>query len=159
MQRTIAALLIAASTGALACTSPATGTLEDMMMQAIWTEHVGTIATDRRAIIHIELPALNVTGFDCLTWNVELILPPGFQMRFGNDGARGPTSYTGLAASEHRTFSVDMPGRDHQDSVEILRGWLRVQVRNPLDSAGVYLARADGSPLWLYPIRFQVAGR
>ena len=151
----IAAILALCAAPALACNTPATGTLEDMMKQAIWTEAVGTANTNRQVTVHVALPALNVAGYDCLTWDVEIVLPPGFRMR-RRDGDILPTAVTGLAAAAHHVFSVDMPGRDHISSRETVRGWLRVKVRNPLADAGVYLATASGSPLWLYPIQFHV---
>ena len=151
----IAAILALCAAPALACTSPATGTLEDMMKQAIWTDTVGTIATTPYATVHVALPALDVPGFDCLTWDVELLLPPDFRMRYPTEAS----SAANLAASANKTFRVQMARRDHQSAVEIVRTWLRVKVRNPLASPGVYLANATGSSLWLYPVKFQVSGR
>ena len=158
MRTTIIAALLLASTGALACTSPATGTLEDIMRQATWTDEAGTIGTHSKATIHVALPALALHGFSCLTWNVEIVLPPVFRMDSDHNGEFAPTAAVGLASDAHHVFLVDMPGRDNNTSVEVVRGWLRVKIRNPLDSPGVFLSTKDGSPLWLYPIRFQVSG-
>ena len=58
--KTLPAILALLAAPALACTSPATGTLEDMMKQAIWTDTVGTISNNPYATVHVALPALDV---------------------------------------------------------------------------------------------------
>lgn len=139
------------------CTTPATGTLEDMMAQATWTTETGSNwpPVDRTAQVTIALPALNVNGHDCLTWSVELVLPPGVVMADDAEGNPKPASKTGLATSASATFDVVVAPRLHDHHVQYLRGWLRVKVRNPSDDPGKVLHRASGSPLWLYPVSFK----
>ena len=156
MMKMIASLLALAAPVALACTSPATGTLEDMMRQATWT----TEAVVRQnypydtASVRIALPALATPGNTCLTWSVELILPPGFWVVVDGQRNAGATSFAGLAATASAIFVVTMPLRRENEHQE--RAWLRVKVRNPTDDPGITLARADGSPLWLYPVTLKV---
>ena len=135
----------------LACTSPAVGTLEDLMKQTTWAYEVGSdYWRDRDAKVQIALPALDAIGWRCLVWNVELVLPPSVNM-----AATGATAtrHTALAANATATFDVV------HDSVGLYeirneRGWLVVQVRNPTDDPGVVLHRADGSPRWFFPVNF-----
>lgn len=151
----LAALL---ATHAHPCTSPATGTLHDLMQQATWTRETGSSYTRRDARVRVALPALAPAGFGCLTWNVSLVLPPGVSMATDDEGAATASSRTGLAAADVATFNVRLGARAHNSEVRYEQGWLRIRVRNPLADAGVYLAQDDGSPLWILPVVFQLAG-
>ena len=147
-------ILIAAalfSTACLACTSPAVGTLEDVMAQATWTAKTGSDwNSNRAASVRIALPALDVAGRDCLTWSATLVLPAGATLTTeGDTGIRA-----GLAAGATATFALRVAPTSHSNEVRDERGWLRVTVRNPLDSPDVVLHGASGSPLWLYPVDF-----
>ena len=157
MMKMIASLLALAAPVALACTSPATGTLEDMMRQATWTTETKAMHRGygyRDANVRIALPALATPGNTCLTWSVELILPPDFGAALDDEGDAGATSFTDLAATASAAFVVTVPLRRENEHQE--RAWLRVKVRNPTDDPGITLVRADGSPLWLYPVTFKV---
>lgn len=154
----ILALVALAGAPALACTSPATGTLEDMMAQATWTRETGSSYTRRDAKVHVALPALAPRGFGCLTWNVALVLPQGVSMATDDEGDATASSRTGLAADAVATFDVRLGRRAHNSEIRYEQGWLRIRVRNPLDNADVFLNRQGGSPLWIYPVVFQLAG-
>lgn len=121
-------------------------------------EDAGTYHTQSKATVHVALPALALQGFSCLTWDAEIVLPPVFRMNPDSNGDFPPKAVAGLASGAHHLFQVDMPGRDFSTSAEVVRGWFRIKVRNPLADAGVYLATKDGSPLWLYAVRFHVHG-
>ena len=137
---------------AFACTTPATGTLEDLMAQAAWTTQTGSDFADRRAQINISLPALAGAGFGCLRWSVELVAPVGVTVAQDSEGNAGALSYSDLAATASVKFDIRVAHRLHNDEVRYEQAWLKVRVRNPLADAGVYLARQGGSPLWLYPV-------
>ena len=114
------------------------------MAQAAWTHSVETRHyNDRTITVEIHLPALNVAGWNCLTWSVDLILPPSASMATTGHTA---SSFTGLAASAVARFDVTFPVVRNNE-VRNSRAWLRVKVRNPSDSAGVVLHRQSGSPL------------
>ena len=152
MRRLLAIAVVFFATATWACTSPASGSLEDMMAQATWTVEAGSDwNSDRRSGVRIALPALDVTGHRCLTWSVDLVLPPGVSVT----GEGASTTRTGLAAGAEATFSVVVERALHNNEVRYERGWFRVKVRNPNDDPGVVLHRVSGSPRWLYPIDFQ----
>lgn len=151
MHRMIALLASLLSISTWACTSPAVGTLEDMLTQATWTVESGSNwSTSRTATVRVALPALNVTGHSCLTWSAVLVLPQGVTLADDATAVRN-----GLAASAAATFPVVVESAAHDDEVRYERGWLRIQVRNPHDDPGVVLHRASGSPMWLFPVNFQ----
>lgn len=151
MQRLLIALAAVMCSGAWACTTPASGTLEDAMTQATWTVETGSDwNSNRNASVRIALPALDVHGRDCLTWSVTLVLPQGVSLAAED----ATTVASGLAAGAVATFAVVLDGTSHSNEVRDEQGWFRVTVRNPLDDPGLVLHRSTGSPLWLYPIRF-----
>lgn len=158
MKAILATLVALAATASMACTTPATGTLTDAMTQAVWSTQTGSRYLTRRATIRISMPALADAGFGCLRWRVELVLPPGHAMAEDDEGNPDATELVNLAPSEVATFDVALPPRLGNHHVQYDRAWLRVRVRNPMDSPGVYLAQADGSPLWLYPVTVKVSG-
>ena len=136
-----------------ACTSPATGTLEDMMAQTTWTVESGSNwNSNRAASVRIALPALDVTGHRCLTWSVTLVLPDGVSLASEDATA----VRTGLAVDAVATFAVVVGRVAHNDEVRYERGWFRVRIRNPNDDPGVVLHRGSGSPVWLFPVTFQL---
>ena len=152
MRHLLGILAACIGTAAWACTTPAGGTLEDMMAQATWTVEAGSDwNSDRRSGVRIALPALDVTGHRCLTWSVELVLPPGVSVT----GEGASSSRTGLAADAEAAFSIAVETALHSNEVRYERGWFRVEVRNPNDDPGVVLHRVSGSPRWLFPIDFQ----
>ena len=153
MQRIIAMALALVCGATWACTSPATGTLEDMMAQATWTVESGSNwNSNRNTSVRIGLPALDVTGHRCLTWSVSLVLPEGASLASEDASA----VRADLAAGAVATFAVVVGRAAHNDEVRYERGWLRVRVRNPNDAPGVVLHRSSGSPLWLFPVTFQL---
>ena len=135
MRVAIATLLavLAAPAAWATCTSPAVGTLEDIMAQATWTEATGSNWHTRTAHMRIALPA-------------------GASMKADDEGNAGAASYAGLAADATAEFAIQVASAAHNGEVRRERGWLRVQARNPDESPGVYRARASGSPVWLYPV-------
>jgi len=155
---TAALLALLLAPASMACTSPAIGTLEDLMTQTTWTDETGSYFTRREATVRIELPELATAGYGCLRWNVRIILPTGFALRPDSEGNAGASSFADLTPSQSATFEIALPQRHGNWHHEYARGWLRVQVRNPLADAGVFLARREGSPVWLFPVRFKVSG-
>lgn len=159
MRRVIATMLLAlcapvlAEDAEISCTSPATGTLEDLMAQATWTVESGSNwHSNRTAAVRIALPELGRRGFGCLTWSVTVVLPQGVTLASED----APSAVSNLAAGALATFSVVVERARHNNEVRVERGWFRVQIRNPDADPGVTLARGSGSPVWLYPIAFQL---
>ena len=151
MKLAFALALAAFAPTALACTTPAAGTLEDMMAATVWTQETGSnYRPDRNANVRIALPALAAGGFGCLQWNVELLLGAGMAVKDG-----GATTYTALAASATATFALVLDAPAHEVRYET--AVLRVKVRNPNADPGVVLHRPSGSPVWLFPVRVQFA--
>lgn len=156
MKAIIATLAALAASASFACTTPATGTMEDYMTLATWTERTGSDSDSsghRTAELRIALPALDVTGHDCLTWSVELVLPPaaaGVTLR----GEGASAKRTGLAAGATASSPLALPTREHWGVVRDERGAFVVQVTNPND--GLLAHRASGSPRWIYPVVFQI---
>lgn len=152
----LATLLLALATPSWAtCTSPAVGTMDDIVKQATWT--VDVLSGWRRpAAVRIALPALAEAPWSCLTWDVAIVLPPSATIANDAEGNATPTSYADLAAGATATFSVQMGRAAHSEGQGDERGWLRVKVRNPNDSPGVYQATPAGSPIWLLPVTFDV---
>ena len=154
--KTIALLAALLATHAHPCTSPATGTLHDLMQQATWTREAGNHFTRRTARVRVALPALAPAGFGCLQWEVALVLPEGVSMATDGEGEATASSRTGLAATAVVAFDVRLAPRADNSEIRHEQGWLRIRVRNPLADAGVFLAQAEGSPLWIYPVVFQL---
>lgn len=84
------------------------------------------------------------------------MLPAGASMKADGEGNAGAASYAGLAAGATAEFAIQVAAAAHNGEIRKERGWLRVRVRNPDASPGVYLARAGGSPLWLYPVTISI---
>ena len=129
MRIAIATLLaaLAAPAAWATCTSPATGTLEDVMAQATWTEATGSNWHTRTAHVRIALPALAAHPWNCHTWSVELVLPAGASMKADAEGNAGAASYAGLAASATAEFAIQVAAAAHNGEIRKERGWLRVR--------------------------------
>ena len=138
------------------CNSPAVGTLADIMKQATWTLETGSNWRPRTAHVRIALPALAVPAWNCHTWDVALVLPPSASMKADAEGETGAASYAGLAAGATAEFAIQVAAAAHNGEIRDERGWLRVKVRNPDASPGVYLATPDGSPVWLFPVTVNI---
>ena len=102
----LASLLVAAS--AWPCTTPAKGTMEDMMAQAVWSKDVGTYAVRaRKTKVTISLPALaDSIGWNCLRWTVDIRLPDGVEADVDGDGNAEPTTHSNLTPSQSATFKL-----------------------------------------------------
>ena len=147
--RPIALILAALAAPAIACPeTPPSSVLEDAMRQATWTTETGRYNA-RYAFVSISLPALP----ECLTWSVDLVLRHDFGVNPDSDGNPGASSHADLASDAAATFWVSLPQTYLR--YEYVRGWLRVKVRNPIDDAGAVIVRANGSLMWLYPVRFK----
>lgn len=149
------------ATSAWPCSKPDVGVLADLMAQATRTEYLHITSSDYQADIVIAMPAIGsgIEAFRCLTWNVELILPPGVSVKADAEGNAGATSYVGLASNATATFNLATPQQWTWSADRHLRGWLRVKVHYPFDDADMFLSRADGSDVWLYPVSIHLSGR
>lgn len=155
LKHILIALTFALAAPALACTSPETGTLRDLMEQATWTTQTDYAPRRLRTVtVYIAFPALAASPFSCLQWRVELVLPPGYGVGAHGEGQQ---VLDNLASDASSTFDVTVPPL-WPTNPHYVRGWLQVKVRNPSADAGAYLAEDDGSPLlWLYPVTFKVS--
>ena len=96
-------------------------------------------------------------AWNCHTWSVEIVLPAAANMKAEGEGETvPPTGYAALAAGATAEFAIRVVAAAHNGEIRKERGWLRVKVRNPDASPGVYLARTDGSPVSLYPVTFNI---
>lgn len=128
--------------------------LDDLMRQATWTHEVGVETWGQRdGTVRIALPALDVAPWNCHTWNVALILPLGVTM--ATTGANTAQSHTGLATGATIDFDVVFDRTDMvNNEIRRSRGWLQIQVKNPIEDAHMVRHSASGSPYFLYPITF-----
>ena len=153
------ALALAVTAGAAyPCTTPAKGTMEDVMAQAVYTKLAGSRLTRWRGPVDvsIKLPALAAlpdTG--CLRWSVTLRLPDVVTADPDAEGATTALTQTNLATSAKASFRLRFSPQILR-SIYVHRAWLEVRVRRSDADPGVTLARPDGSPRWLYPVDFQL---
>ena len=113
----------------------------------------------RAAKVAIAMPAIGRgdEAFRCLTWDVELILPPGIGVKTDDDGNPGATTYTGLESTATAEFDLTLPALP-QNEVRDWQAWLRVKVRFPSDDAGVFLSYTNlpGGDQFMYPVTVQM---
>ena len=179
MRLAIVFALAMLATAAWPCSKPDGYTLLALMQYPTWTVSTGNTSSveappedgadatptpmpspSRTAKVAIAMPAIGRgdEAFRCLTWDVELILPPGIGVKTDDDGNPGATMYTGLESTATAEFDLALPS-PRQNEVLDWQAWLRVKVRFPSDDAGVFLSYLDtpGGDEWLYPVTVQMA--
>lgn len=165
------------ATMAWPCSKPDGFTLLALMQYPTWTVRTGstisaeappedgvdatpTSSPGRAAKVAIAMPAIGRgdEAFRCLTWDVELILPPGIEVRTDDDGNPGVTVRMGLESTATTEFDLALPALP-QNEVRDWQAWLRVKVRFPSDDAGVFLPNVSfpGTYAWMYPVTVQMA--
>ena len=167
------------ATAAWPCSKPDGYTLLALMQYPTWTVRTGSKSSaedppedgvdamptpmsslSRAAKVAIAMPAIGRgdEAFRCLTWDVELILPPGIGVKTDDGGNPGATTYTGLESAAMAEFDLALPVPRENEILD-WQAWLRVKVRFPSDDVGVFLSYVDlpGGDEWLYPVTVQMA--
>ena len=167
------------ATTAWPCSKPDGYTLLALMQYPTWTVRTGNTSSveappedgadatptpmsspSRTAKVAIAMPAIGRgnEAFRCLTWDVELILPPGIEVKTNDDGNPGATIHTALESTATAEFDLTLPALPRNE-VRDWQAWLRVKVRFPSDDAGVFLPNVSfpGAYAWMYPVTVQMA--
>lgn len=164
MKLTIVLAVVTLATSAWPCSKPDNLTLISLFNQATWTVRTGSASSaegplsssSRMAKVMIAMSAISrEEEFQCLTWDVELFLPPSIRVRSDGDGNPGATTYTGLASTASAEFDLELPAL-RQNEVRDWQAWLRVKVRFPSDPADVFLSYGAGDT-FAYPVTVHVA--